>query len=114
MDVGASQVSGKLPGWSKIPSGDQRHGNPYRPRRRRYYRIATFDPTYNITFNQFLIADDKPALIHTGTWQVYDAVRNAIAKVLDPKRLAYVVIPHFEADECGGMRRFVDAAPAAR
>jgi flavorubredoxin len=75
------------------------------------YRIATFDPTYGISFNQFLIADDRPTLIHTGTWQVYNAVRSAIAKVLDPKRLAYVVIPHFESDECGGMRRFVEAAP---
>ena len=78
------------------------------------YRIATFDPTYNISFNQFLIADEKPALIHTGTWQVYDAVRKAIAQVLDPAKLAYVVIPHFEADECGGMRRFVDAAPGCQ
>jgi flavorubredoxin len=75
------------------------------------YRIATFDPTYGISFNQFLVVDDKPALIHTGTWQVYDAVRRAIANVIDPTTLAYVVIPHFEADECGGMRRFVEAAP---
>jgi flavorubredoxin len=75
------------------------------------FRIATFDPTYGISFNQFLVVDDKPALIHTGTWQVYDAVRRAVAQVIDPKTLAYVVIPHFEADECGGMRRFVDAAP---
>lgn len=42
------------------------------------YRIATFDPTYGISFNQFLIADDRPALIHTGTWQVYEAVRGAM------------------------------------
>jgi flavorubredoxin len=75
------------------------------------YRIATFDPTYNISFNQFLIVDEQPALIHTGTYQAYDSVRAAIAQVIDPKKLAYVVIPHFEADECGGMRRFVNEAP---
>ena len=74
------------------------------------YRIATFDPRYSITFNQFLIADEKPALIHTGIWQVYEAVRDSVAKVLDPRKLAYVVIPHFESDECGGMRRFVENA----
>ncbi len=78
------------------------------------YRIATFDPTYGISFNQFLIADEKPALIHTGTWQVCDAVRRAVAQVLDPKTLAYVVIPHFESDECGGMRRFVNDAPGCQ
>jgi flavorubredoxin len=77
------------------------------------YRIATFDPTYGISFNQFLITGEKPALIHTGTYQVYDAVRHAIAEVIDPKTLAYIVIPHFESDECGGMARFVADAPAA-
>lgn len=77
------------------------------------YRITTFDPNYGISFNQFLIADERPALIHTGTWQVYESVRQAVAEVIDPKTLAYIVIPHFEADECGGMARFVhDAADA--
>src|SRR5262249_2716993 len=31
----------------------------------------------------------------------------------DPSRLRYVVVPHFEADECGGMGRFVAEAPQA-
>ena len=30
------------------------------------YRISTWQPQYGITFNQFLIADERPALIHTG------------------------------------------------
>jgi flavorubredoxin len=77
------------------------------------YRIASFDPSHGITFNQFLIDDERPTLVHTGPHPAYDAVRNAIAQVLDPARLAYVVVPHFEADECGGMGRFVAAAPGA-
>ena len=75
------------------------------------YRIATFDPAHGITFNQFLIADDRPALIHTGPYQAYAAVRKAVSEVIDPATLAYVVVPHFEADECGGMGRFVAEAP---
>jgi len=31
------------------------------------FRIATFIPEANITFNQFLIADEKPLLFHTGS-----------------------------------------------
>ena len=77
------------------------------------YRIATWDPTYGITFNQFLIADDAPTLVHTGPHQAYERVRDAVKQVLDPAKLAYVVVPHFEADECGGMGRFVAAAPNA-
>jgi flavorubredoxin len=64
-----------------------------------------------LSFNQFLINDERPTLIHTGYHESYDTVRAAVAEVLDPKRLAYVVLGHFEADECGGMDRFVADAP---
>lgn len=77
------------------------------------YRISAFEPEFGISVNQFLIDDERPALIHTGMHPMYDSVRNAVAQVLDPKRLAYVVCPHFEADECGGMGRFVEEAPEA-
>ena len=77
------------------------------------YRISTFAPEKRISFNQFLIDDDAPALIHTGAFPMYADVRAAIAQVLDPSRLRHVVVPHFEADECGGMGRFVAEAPQA-
>jgi flavorubredoxin len=77
------------------------------------YRISSFTPQKRLSFNQFLIDDERPALIHTGTYPMYDDVQAAVAQVLDPARLAYVVVPHFEADECGGMGRFIEAAPQA-
>jgi flavorubredoxin len=75
------------------------------------YRISTWNPQFGITFNQFLIAGERPALIHTGVHGDYDAVRSAISQVLDPSRLEFVILLHFEADECGGMDRFLEAAP---
>ena len=75
------------------------------------YRISMFSPEIGISFNQFLIVDEQPALIHTGTHPMYDDVRRAIAQVMDPAKLAYVIVPHFEADECGGMGRFVQGSP---
>lgn len=77
------------------------------------FRISEFGPDYGISFNQFLIVDDRPALIHTGTVPMYERVRAAVAQLIDPARLAYIVIPHFEADECGGMTRFIQQAPKA-
>src|SRR5947207_3625096 len=77
------------------------------------YRISAFNPDFMISMNQFLIVDDRPALIHTGTHPAYDAVRKAVAELIDPKKLAYVCVPHFEADECGGMGRFVADAPSS-
>src|SRR3954454_7747467 len=66
-----------------------------------------------ITFNQFLIDDERPTLIHTGVHQAYEDIREAISQVLDPAKLANVVLLHFEGDECGGMERFIAEAPQA-
>ena len=77
------------------------------------YRISSFAPAPNMSFNQFLIADERPALIHTGTYPLYEDVRRAVAEVLDPARLEYIIVPHFEADECGGMGQFVAEAQRA-
>jgi flavorubredoxin len=77
------------------------------------YQIGTFDPTFGISVNQFLIDDDEPTLIHTGTHPMYDLVASQVGKVLDPKTLKYVVVPHFESDECGGMGRLIACAKGA-
>ena len=75
------------------------------------YRISSFSPGVGISFNQFLIADEHPTLIHTGTYPRYEEVRQAVSEILDPKQLTYIVVSHFEADECGGMGRFLAEAP---
>lgn len=75
------------------------------------HRISTTTPDLTFQFNQFLIADDRPTLIHTGLHQMYESVRGAVAQVIDPAGLEYVILLHFEADECGGMDRFLEGAP---
>jgi flavorubredoxin len=67
----------------------------------------------NFSFDQFLIDDERPALVHTGMHAMYDDVRDAIGEVLDPGKLEYVLLLHFEADECGGMDRFLECAPSS-
>ncbi len=77
------------------------------------YRISFYSSAATVSFNQFLIEDERPTLIHTGQHPMYEQVRAAVAKVLDPARLEYIVVPHFEGDECGGMGRFVAEAKGA-
>ena len=77
------------------------------------HRISTWVPAFGITFNQFLIVDERPALIHTGEYGFYDNVRKAVAQVIDPATLAYVALLHWEGDENGGIDRFMRAAPEA-
>ena len=77
------------------------------------YRISTMTETYGITFNQFLIDDEHPTLVHTGDDFLYENIRGAIRQVLDPARLANLVLLHWEGDENGGMDRFMKEAPGA-
>jgi flavorubredoxin len=74
------------------------------------YRISSWDEQFGITFNQFLIDDERPTLIHTGTYDHYDAIRGAISEVLDPTTLAHILLLHWEGDENGGMDRFMAEA----
>ena len=53
------------------------------------YRISTMPKDSPISFNQFLIDDEHPALIHTGMAPLYQDIRNAIGKILDPARISY-------------------------
>jgi flavorubredoxin len=79
------------------------------------YRISTTVqlPDTEFQFNQFLIDDERPALVHTGIHGLYEGVRDGVAEVLDPSKLEYVILLHFEADENGGMDRFLDGAPSS-
>src|SRR3954454_17529254 len=77
------------------------------------HRISTWVPAFGITCNQFLIVDERPALIHTGEYGFYDNVRKAVGQDIDPSTPAYVALLHWEGDENGGMDRFMREAPNA-
>jgi len=57
--------------------------------------------------------DDEPLLYHTGTSQMFPLIRNAIASVIPVESLRYIGFSHYEADECGSLNQFLEAAPKA-
>ena len=67
------------------------------------YRISGFVERYGITFNQFLIQDVNPTLIHTGPIGMYSKIEEKVKEVINLEKLAYVAFLHFERDEWGGM-----------
>jgi len=67
------------------------------------YRIAGLVDEYGITFNQFLISDEQPTLIHTGPMGMYKKIEEKVTEVIPIEKLAYVAFLHFESDEWGGM-----------
>ncbi|RJG07678.1 MBL fold metallo-hydrolase [Noviherbaspirillum cavernae] len=81
------------------------------------FRISTPVPPSvmpgGFTFNQYLIADDRPFLYHSGPRRLFAMVSEAVAHVLPLSTLAYVGFSHVEADECGSLNDFLRAAPQA-
>lgn len=65
------------------------------------------------SFNQYLIVDDAPLLFHTGLQKLFPLVREAVESVLPVNRLRYIGFSHYEADECGSLNEWLDAAPHA-
>ena len=78
------------------------------------FRLSTFAPDYGIQFNQFLVRDDEPFLMHTGFRRDFASIRAAVASVLDPASLRWIGFSHFESDECGALNEWLTAAPEAR
>jgi flavorubredoxin len=78
------------------------------------FRITTFAPDFNLQFSQFLVRDDEPLLYHTGMKQMFPAVRDAVASLIDPARLRWIGFSHFEADECGALNEWLATAPLAQ
>jgi flavorubredoxin len=82
------------------------------------YRISTPVPPSVVpggfTFNQFLVVDDQPLLFHTGMRPLFPAVREAVARVIDPARLRFIGFSHVEADECGSLNDWLAIAPEAQ
>ncbi len=78
------------------------------------FRISTFVPDAGLSFNQILIKADEPLLFHTGMRALFPLVSDAVSRVLPLASLRWISFGHVEADECGAMNLWLDAAPEAR
>ena len=65
------------------------------------YRISGLVEVYGITFNQFLIDDENPTLIHSGPIGMYPKIEEKVKEVIKLEKLSYVAFLHFESDEWG-------------
>jgi len=78
------------------------------------FRISTFVPDAGMSFNQILVKADEPLLFHTGMRALFPAVADAVGAVLPVSSLRWIGFGHVEADECGAMNQWLDAAPDAQ
>lgn len=81
------------------------------------YRISTFAPDVSpegFTFNQFLVVADEPLLFHTGSRGLFPLVAEAVSSIMPIEKLRWLSFGHVEADECGSMNMWLNAAPKSQ
>ena len=70
-------------------------------------------PGQQFSFNQYLLLADEPLLFHTGLRSLFPHVRDAVAAVMPVEKLSHISFSHVEADECGSLNLWLEAAPHA-
>jgi flavorubredoxin len=78
------------------------------------FRFSTCVPDITpdgFTFNQFLIKAEEPLLFHTGLRALFPLVSEAVSRVVSIEALRWITFGHVEADECGSMNMWLEAAP---
>jgi flavorubredoxin len=81
------------------------------------YRISVFEPAIappqGFSFNSFVILDDESLLFHAGQRRMFPQFSAAVASLMPLDQLRWISFGHIEADECGAMNLWLQAAPAA-
>lgn len=82
------------------------------------YRLSTYvsdiAPPAGLAFNQFLIRAEEPLLFHCGPRAMFPLVSAAASKIVQLEQLRWISFGHNEADECGAMNLWLEAAPKAQ
>lgn len=65
----------------------------------------------NFTIHQYLLLTEEPILIYTGTFQQAQCILPKVKKLLNGAQLKYILVPHIESDECGGLPVFLEEYP---
>lgn len=78
------------------------------------YRISIYVEPFDLQFNHFLVKDDEPLLHHAGMRGLFPELREAVAKIIDPSKLRWISLSHFEVDECGALNNWLAIAPSAQ
>jgi flavorubredoxin len=82
------------------------------------FRLSVFVPEIGapqgFTFNSFLVVDEQPLLFHAGQRGMFPLFSAAVEQLMPIERLRWISFGHIEADECGAMNLWLQAAPEAQ
>ena len=78
------------------------------------FRLSIYVPEFDMQFNHFLVRDEEPLLFHAGFNKMFPALREAVAKLIDPTTLRHIAWSHFESDEVGALNHWLELAPRSQ
>lgn len=77
------------------------------------YQFTEFIQPIKLSMHQYLIFTDEPILVQTGAVSQAQQTLPEIRKLLGDRPLKYILISHFESDECGGLSLVLKEYPNA-
>lgn len=72
-----------------------------------------FEARRGVTYNSYLVVDEKIALIDTTKYTLTDELLENLSSIIDPARIDYIISNHAEPDHSSGLFRIAQAAPKA-
>ncbi|HHV63354.1 MAG TPA: MBL fold metallo-hydrolase [Firmicutes bacterium] len=80
----------------------------------RHFHGPAYSTHHGVTYNSYLIIDEKVALVDTVFTPFADELIGNISDVIDPARIDYVIANHVEVDHSGALPRLMSIIPNAR
>lgn len=77
------------------------------------YQFTDVMEPIKLSMHQYLLLTDEPVLIQTGAVPQAQKTLPQLKELLGKKSLKYILISHFESDECGGLSLFLQEYPEA-
>ena len=77
------------------------------------YQFTTVLEPIKLSMHQYLLMTNEPILVQTGSISQAQSTIPEIKKLLEGKELRYILISHFESDECGGLSLVLKECPEA-
>jgi flavorubredoxin len=78
------------------------------------FQLSVATPEVDFAVNHYLVLGEEPLLFHAGMTHHFGDNLAALSTVVDPRSLRWIAFGHVEADECGALNHWLDAAPGAQ
>lgn len=77
------------------------------------YQFTDVIESMQLSMHQYLLMTDEPILVQTGTVTQAQATLPKLKELLGDRPLKYILVSHFESDECGGLALVLKEYPKA-